>query len=43
VEGRLQAGSDVADVTLADPDKLEPFGMTEKAVDVIRKAMTHAL
>jgi 8-oxo-dGTP diphosphatase len=43
VEGRLQAGSDVADVTLADPDKLEPFGMTEKAVDVIRKAMTHGL
>jgi 8-oxo-dGTP diphosphatase len=40
VDGRLRAGSDVADVTLADPDELEPFGMTEKAVEVIRKART---
>jgi 8-oxo-dGTP diphosphatase len=41
--GRLQAGSDVADAVLADPDRLEPFGMTEKAVDVIRKAMNHGV
>jgi len=40
IDGRLQAGSDVADVTLADPDRLEPFGMTDKAVEVIRKAVS---
>ena len=40
--GRLEAGSDVADAVLADPDRLEPFGMTDKAVDVIRKAMNHS-
>lgn len=41
--GRLEPGSDVADAVLADPDGLDPFGMTEKAVDVIRKAMTHGV
>jgi 8-oxo-dGTP diphosphatase len=35
--GRLRAGSDVADVTVADPRRLEPFELTAKAQDVIRK------
>jgi 8-oxo-dGTP diphosphatase len=41
--GRVAAGSDVADVTIADPGALEPFDLTEKARDVIRKAMQHAV
>jgi 8-oxo-dGTP diphosphatase len=43
VAGRLQAGSDVAEVALAHPNRLEPFGMTEKALDVIRKAINHVV
>jgi ADP-ribose pyrophosphatase YjhB (NUDIX family) len=38
--GRLLAGSDVADVTIADPDRLEPYELTAKACDVIRRAVT---
>jgi ADP-ribose pyrophosphatase YjhB (NUDIX family) len=41
--GQLLAGSDVADAVLADPDRLEPFGMTKKATDVIRKAIKHVV
>ena len=37
-QGRLEAGSDVEDVVLADPDALEPYGLTEKARDVIAQA-----
>lgn len=33
--GCLAAGSDVADVALADPDGLEPYGLTAKACEVI--------
>jgi ADP-ribose pyrophosphatase YjhB (NUDIX family) len=39
VGGRLQHGSDVADAVLADPDHLEPFGLTPKASSIIRKAI----
>src|SRR5262249_61036209 len=38
-EGRLHPGSDVSDVVLADPDALERFGLTEKALSVIRRAI----
>jgi 8-oxo-dGTP diphosphatase len=38
--GRLIAGSDVADVTIADPDRLEPYDITAKARDVIQRAVT---
>ncbi|HEY7499649.1 MAG TPA: NUDIX domain-containing protein [Vicinamibacterales bacterium] len=41
--GRLAAGSDVAEVALADPGALEPFDLTDKARDVIRKALQHAV
>jgi ADP-ribose pyrophosphatase YjhB (NUDIX family) len=37
--GRLCAGSDVVDVTIADPDALEPYDLTEKARDVIGSAV----
>jgi 8-oxo-dGTP diphosphatase len=37
--GQLRAGSDVTDVTIADPDRLEPYELTAKARDVIRRAM----
>ncbi len=41
--GRLAAGSDVSDVAVVDPDALEPFDLTEKAREVIRKALQHAV
>jgi 8-oxo-dGTP diphosphatase len=37
--GVLRAGSDVSDVTLANPSTLESFGMTVKAQVVIAKAV----
>jgi ADP-ribose pyrophosphatase YjhB (NUDIX family) len=37
--GQLQHGSDVADVVLAHPARLEPFGLTPKAASIIRKAV----
>jgi 8-oxo-dGTP diphosphatase len=37
-QGRLEAGTDVDDVALADPDALEPYGLTEKARGVIAQA-----
>jgi 8-oxo-dGTP diphosphatase len=39
VGGRLQHGSDVADAVLAEPDRLEPFGLTPKAASIVRKGM----
>jgi 8-oxo-dGTP diphosphatase len=42
IGGRLRAGSDVAEVALADPAALDRFGLTEKACSVIRKAIQHA-
>jgi ADP-ribose pyrophosphatase YjhB (NUDIX family) len=41
--GRLAAGSDVADVAVADPAALDGFDLTENARDVIRKALRHAV
>jgi 8-oxo-dGTP diphosphatase len=38
--GRLRAGSDVGDVTVADPDDLTAFGLTQKTLDVIGKAVS---
>jgi ADP-ribose pyrophosphatase YjhB (NUDIX family) len=38
VGGRLEAGSDVGDVTIADPARLESFALAEKTLDVIRRA-----
>lgn len=37
--GRLRAGSDVAEVTIAHPDRLAPFELTAKTLDVIRRAV----
>jgi 8-oxo-dGTP diphosphatase len=37
--GRLSAGSDVVDVTIADPDQLAGYHMTAKAEAVIRRAI----
>jgi 8-oxo-dGTP diphosphatase len=39
VGGRLQHGSDVADVALADPGNLEPYGLTPKAAAIIRRGV----
>ena len=38
--GRLRAGSDVGDVTIAHPDDLARFGLTSITEDVIRKAVS---
>jgi 8-oxo-dGTP diphosphatase len=40
--GRLRAGSDVADVALADPAALDAFAVNDLAREVIRKALCHA-
>lgn len=40
IAGRLRAGSDVAEVALADPAELTPYRLTSKATDVIQKATT---
>ena len=40
--GRLQSGSDVADVALVDPDALGAYGLTPKATSIIRKAVDMA-
>ena len=42
VGGRLRAGSDVAEVALADANGLDRYGVNEKARSVIRKAIHHA-
>jgi 8-oxo-dGTP diphosphatase len=39
IGGRLQHGSDVDDVTLADPSELARYGLTPKATSVIQKAL----
>ncbi len=39
VGGALQHGSDVDDVTLADPDDLARYGLTTKATAIIRRAL----
>jgi ADP-ribose pyrophosphatase YjhB (NUDIX family) len=37
--GALRCGTDASDVTLADPAALDPYALTDKAIDVIRKGM----
>jgi len=37
--GTLGCGTDASDVALADPGALDPYGLTDKAVEVIRKGM----
>ena len=39
VSGRLQFGSDVSDVVLADPLSLGEYGLTAKAINVIERAL----
>ena len=41
--GRLQHGSDVDDVVIADPAQLDEYGLTEKALAVIRRALELAV
>ena len=38
--GQFRAGSDVGDVAIADPDRLTPFELTDKTVEVIGKAFS---
>jgi 8-oxo-dGTP diphosphatase len=37
--GELRCGTDASDIALADPDALEPYALTDKAIDVIRKGV----
>jgi ADP-ribose pyrophosphatase YjhB (NUDIX family) len=37
--GQLRHGSDVADVVLADPERLESFGLTPKASAIVAKGV----
>jgi 8-oxo-dGTP diphosphatase len=37
--GALRCGSDASDIVLADPAALEPFGLTDKAREVIAHAL----
>ena len=39
VGGQLQYGSDAADVVIADPERLDEYGLTDKALAVIRRAL----
>jgi 8-oxo-dGTP diphosphatase len=40
--GTLRAGSDAADTTIADPETLEPFRLTDKAASVIARGVRMA-
>jgi ADP-ribose pyrophosphatase YjhB (NUDIX family) len=42
VDGRLMAGSDASEVTIADTADLERFALTEKALAVIQRGLTLA-
>ena len=42
IGGRLVAGSDAADVTIADPAALAPWGLTAKAASVIARGVALA-
>jgi ADP-ribose pyrophosphatase YjhB (NUDIX family) len=37
--GVLHCGTDASDVVLADPARLDPYALTDKAVEVIRKGL----
>lgn len=41
--GTLRAGSDAADITIADPETLEPFRLTDKATSVIARGVRMAV
>ena len=41
--GRLRAGSDAADIAVADPAALEPFRLTDKATSVIARGVSMAV
>jgi 8-oxo-dGTP diphosphatase len=41
--GRLGPGSDVSDVVIADPARLGAYELTDKALEVIAKAMHHVV
>ena len=43
VAGRPQPGSDVAAVAVADPSRLDAYHLTDKAIEVIAKAMDHVV
>ena len=40
--GTLRAGSDAADITIADPETLDPFRLTDKATSVIARGVRMA-
>jgi ADP-ribose pyrophosphatase YjhB (NUDIX family) len=39
IGGELDSGTDASDVVLADPTDLSPYRLTDKAIEVIRKAV----
>ena len=39
VGGTLRCGSDASEIALADPAALDAYGLTDKAIEVIRKAL----
>jgi len=39
VGGALGCGTDASDVALADPSALDPYALTDKAIEVIRKGL----
>jgi 8-oxo-dGTP diphosphatase len=41
--GTLRAGSDAADIAIADPAALEPFRLTDKAISVIARGVRMAV
>ncbi len=41
--GQLRAGSDVDAVTIADASALEPYKLTDKALEVIGRALQHVV
>jgi 8-oxo-dGTP diphosphatase len=43
LSGQPRAGSDVTAVAVVDPRRLAPYDLTEKAIDVIGKAMKHVV
>ena len=43
VSGRPGAGSDVAAVAVADPERLAPYHLTDKALEIIGKAIDHVV
>jgi ADP-ribose pyrophosphatase YjhB (NUDIX family) len=39
IGGELCCGSDASDIALVDPSALEPYRLTDKAIEIIRKAV----